>query len=42
MKNFIAAIAASVALIAIAAPASAGYTSPNSSKVQQALQNGVP
>ena len=42
MKTLIAALAISIGFVAVALPASAGYTSPNSSKVQQALQNGVP
>ena len=42
MKALLATLAASIALIAVALPASAGYTSPDSSKIQQALQNGVP
>ena len=40
--TFLAAAAVSVSLIAASLPASAGYTSPDTSKSQQAFTNGVP
>ena len=42
MRTVVATLAVAMALIAVSLPASAGYTSPNSSQLQQAFQNGVP
>ena len=42
MKTVIAALAVTIALAAAALPASAGYTSPDASRLQQAFTNGIP
>ena len=40
MKTFIAALAVTLGLMSVALPASADYTSPNESRLQQSLHHG--
>ena len=40
MRTFIAALAVTVGLMAVALPASADYTSPDASRLQQSLTHG--
>ena len=40
MRTFIAALAVTVGLMSVALPASAGYVSPDASRLQQALSHG--
>ena len=42
MKTILAALAITLGVMSATLPASAGYTSPDSSKLQQALTNGIP
>lgn len=42
MKTVLAAFAVTLALMSVALPASAGYTSPEASRLQQAFTVGVP
>ena len=42
MKTVLAALAVTLGLMSVTIPASAGYTTPDSSRLQQALTNGIP
>ena len=42
MKILIAALAVSLAVASVALPASAGYTSPDAGRLQQAFTVGIP